>query len=125
MDDYLIILAFDGRDNEVKSLKRNPHLLAVDLRDLSVQQVRVNKWGETYPKYWGWHGPKYILQKYDENQIIVFDVSESFSNNYRCSHLLTIESFRRKISPLVTLFDNFLSSFREMQTLEYEERNRI
>ncbi len=124
MGDYLIILAFDGKDreNEVRTLKRNPHLLAVDLRDLSVQQVRIEKWGEKNPDS---QDPTYLLQKYDENQIIVFDVSKNIpSERYRCSHMLTIESLRRKKSPVVTLFDNFSSSFREMQTPGYEERRR-
>ena len=127
MGDYLIILAFDGKDryNYMKTVRRSPHLLAVDLRDLSVQQVRINKWGEKNPEYRGWHNPTYLLQKYDENQIIVFDVSKNIpSERYRCSHMLTIESLRRKKSPVVTLFDNFSSSFREMQTPGYEERRR-
>ncbi len=90
MDDYLIILAFDCefRNSEGKLMKRYPRLLAVDLRDLSAQQVRIDNWVEKCSSC-----PKFHLQKYHENQIIVFDISEG----YRCSHL-TIESFLRKQS---------------------------
>ena len=128
MGDYLIILAFDDRDSnelheemdddhdnededrdaEVEPLENIARLLAVDLRDLSVQEVRLDEWEENYQGNYIYYGSRYILQKFNENQIILFEVSD----NYRCSHMLTIESFQRKTYPVLTLSNDFSSSFR-------------
>ncbi len=112
MGDFLIILAFDCRNgnNEVNLLQRTPHLLAVDLRDLNVQQVRVEEWGNNCPMLFDDYGPKCVLHQYNENQLVVFDLTDKF----RCSHILTIECLWRKTLLVMTMFDNFSSSFCEM-----------
>ncbi len=94
MGDYLIILAFDDLEEKEKSRENVPRLFAVDLRDLSVQQVQLDEWKEENPWHYGFYDPKYLLQKHNENQILVFDVNSY--EKYRCSHMLTIESFQRK-----------------------------
>ena len=82
MGDYLIILGF--RDFFA-------HLLAVDLRDFRVQKVQLVKWkGDRFYQDSSYDELS-LLQKYGENQIIVFDKIHGLQ-------LIVIESFQRKIS---------------------------
>ena len=111
MDDYLMIIAQDDfhEDDDCDKDKLEPvthytHLLAVDLRNLSVQQVQIDDWD--------WEGcclygqGSYTLKRYNKNQIIAF--GDTFPE------MITIESFQRKTYSVMTVFDSFSSPFREM-----------
>ncbi len=86
MGDFVIILANDKFDDQDERESYYTHLLAVSLKDSSVQQVR----GEIREKTFSFWAPS--LQKYNENQIIAFRDGRP--------EMITIESFQRKIFPV-------------------------
>ncbi len=94
LDSYLIILAEDDIEDEGERV--NCHLLAVNLRDLSIQQVQFEWDGERYG-YDRFYDSYFTLKKYNENTIIVLEEK-------RCLQMIIIESFQRKTDRVLIPF---------------------
>ena len=108
MEDYLIFLCFSPNDIEDEDHddydKYSADLLAVDLRDLSVQQVQIDDNDATF------YDTNYTLQRKNENQIIAF--------TQRCYPLMiTINSFQRKVFrpwPFLIIFPALSASWEDL-----------
>jgi len=84
------------------------HLIAVDLRDFSVQQVQIERDEKGYC-----FGEGYNLQRYNENQIIAFRDD--------CPKMIIIESFQRKTYQLWPCWITFQALSIKWQRMDFKE----